>query len=318
MSGVRTVLTLTLLGGILVPSVGAQETRTEPPDWALNLTVDGSGLAVGHIPRVNGIRINFRDHYLEEINGLNLTLWAPARNREVGGTVRGLALGLAAPTADHLQGLSVGGLAVVASEELSGIGIGGLAVVSEGVARGITVGGLASVSNGSSTGINVGGLATVTEGHSTGLNLGGLAVVAGGGDLTGISLGGLAVVAGQGVARGVNLAGLAVVGSEGVEGLNLAGLAVASESYIRGFSFGGYKVDAAKGGWFAGAIYKVDVEEYEGVSVAAWNQHDSRMRGLSIGLLNRTAELHGVQIGLLNYAGNNENFPWLPLFNAHF
>jgi len=70
--------------------------------------------------------------------------------------------------------------------------------------------------------------------------------------------------------------------------------------------------------WFAGAAWKVDVEDFEGLSVAAWNQHDSRMRGLSIGLLNRTDELHGVQLGLLNYAGNNERFRWIPLINAHF
>jgi hypothetical protein len=62
----------------------------------------------------------------------------------------------------------------------------------------------------------------------------------------------------------------------------------------------------------------VDVDEFEGVSVAAWNQHDSRMRGLSIGLFNRTEELHGIQVGLLNYAGNNDRYRWLPLINAHF
>ncbi len=30
------------------------------------------------------------------------------------------------------------------------------------------------------------------------------------------------------------------------------------------------------------------------------------------------AELHGVQIGLLNYAGNNARYKWLPIVNAHF
>jgi hypothetical protein len=68
----------------------------------------------------------------------------------------------------------------------------------------------------------------------------------------------------------------------------------------------------------AGSIWKVDVDEFEGFSVALWNEHDSRSRGLSIGLLNRTEELHGVQIGLLNYAGNNRRYRWLPLVNAHF
>ena len=38
----------------------------------------------------------------------------------------------------------------------------------------------------------------------------------------------------------------------------------------------------------------------------------------TIGLLNRTEELHGIQVGLLNYAGNNDRFRWLPMINAHF
>jgi hypothetical protein len=145
-----------------------------------------------------------------------------------------------------------------------------------------------------------------------------LAVVSGGGGLTGVSLAGLAVVAAEGVARGINLGGLAVVGVEGVEGLSIGGLAVVSEEYIRGISLGGYKVEAPVGSWIAGAVWKVDVDDFEGFSLAAWNEHDSRARGLSIGLLNRTEELHGVQIGLLNYAGNNARFRWLPVINAHF
>ncbi len=52
--------------------------------------------------------------------------------------------------------------------------------------------------------------------------------------------------------------------------------------------------------------------------MATWNDHAGASRGLSIGLLNRAEELHGVQIGLLNHAGNNSRYPWLPIINAHF
>ena len=48
------------------------------------------------------------------------------------------------------------------------------------------------------------------------------------------------------------------------------------------------------------------------------NAKDRSNLGLPRGLLNRARELQGVQIGLLNYAGNNGRFPWLPLVNAHF
>ena len=42
-----------------------------------------------------------------------------------------------------------------------------------------------------------------------------------------------------------------------------------------------------------------------GVSVSAVNYVDGTQRGLSIGLFNYAETLHGVQLGLLNYAGNN-------------
>jgi hypothetical protein len=41
--------------------------------------------------------------------------------------------------------------------------------------------------------------------------------------------------------------------------------------------------------------------------------------GVSIAAYNKTQELHGVQFGLLNYAGNNRKFfRWMPLVNFNF
>ena len=38
-----------------------------------------------------------------------------------------------------------------------------------------------------------------------------------------------------------------------------------------------------------------------------------------IGVFNRADNLHGVQIGVLNYAGNNPSgLKWLPGINVHF
>jgi len=43
-----------------------------------------------------------------------------------------------------------------------------------------------------------------------------------------------------------------------------------------------------------------------------------KQQGLTIGLLNTTPELHGVQLGLLNHAGNNPPLlRWLPVVNLH-
>ena len=49
-------------------------------------------VAIGDAPRVNGLRINFRDRRLEEVNGVNLTIWSP--HRPARGDVNGLAIGL--------------------------------------------------------------------------------------------------------------------------------------------------------------------------------------------------------------------------------
>ena len=168
-TGATLLLSVVLL--IHVSPVEAQR-RTDARDgWGINLTVDDYGLAIGNVPRVNGLRINLRDSYLESINGI--------------------ALGLVAE-----------------------------------------------------------------EGRS-GLSVGGLATVTGSGNMTGINVGGLATVAGEG--------------------------------------------------------------EIHGLSIAAWNDAKKLQVGLSVGLYNSTDELHGIQLGLLNRAGNNRSpFRYVPLLNAHF
>jgi hypothetical protein len=59
----------------------------------LGLTVDDVGIAIGDAPRVTGLRINFRDRYLERANGVNITVWTPY---EATGTVKGVAIGVPA------------------------------------------------------------------------------------------------------------------------------------------------------------------------------------------------------------------------------
>ena len=58
-------------------------------------------------------------------------------------------------------------------------------------------------------------------------------------------------------------------------------------------------------------------EENFSVGPFAINEVSGRQNGLVIGIFNRTRDLHGVQIGLLNYA-ENAAFPWLPFVNAKF
>ena len=41
----------------------------------LDLTVDHKGIAIGDVPRVTGLRINYRDRHLERVDGVNATIW---------------------------------------------------------------------------------------------------------------------------------------------------------------------------------------------------------------------------------------------------
>jgi hypothetical protein len=55
-----------------------------------------------------------------------------------------------------------------------------------------------------------------------------------------------------------------------------------------------------------------------GFGLSAFNRIRGEQRGLAIGILNYTPNLHGVQIGLVNWAGNNPSgLKLLPIVNAH-
>ena len=43
----------------------------------IDLAVNDKGLAIGDKPRMTGLRINFRDRALEEVTGVNITIWQP-------------------------------------------------------------------------------------------------------------------------------------------------------------------------------------------------------------------------------------------------
>jgi hypothetical protein len=69
----------------------------------------------------------------------------------------------------------------------------------------------------------------------------------------------------------------------------------------------------------AGAYLRVEDGTLHGVATSAYNDVRGTQRGLTIGLLNRAYELHGLQIGILNYAGNRPAaLRWLPVVNWNF
>jgi hypothetical protein len=63
----------------------------------------------------------------------------------------------------------------------------------------------------------------------------------------------------------------------------------------------------------------IKTADFGGLGAAAYCRSTRRQAGLSIALLNIARELHGVQIGVLNWAGNNpRGLRLLPGLNLHF
>lgn len=129
------------------------------------------------------------------------------------------------------------------------------------------------------------------------------------------------VVAGLGLGgdnmTGLGLAGLGL-GGDNLTGIFAAGLGVGADEFTGvGASLLGAGADHLEGALFTGGYLRAI--EAAGLTTGAYNHIKKRMTGLQIGLFNRTDELHGVQIGLINYAGNNpRGLQLMPGVNMHF
>ena len=75
----------------------------------LDLTINHVGLGIGDVPRVTGLRLNYRDRHLERVDGVNATIWTPYDNGG-NGEVRGVALGVPVTGAARIDGVAVGHL----------------------------------------------------------------------------------------------------------------------------------------------------------------------------------------------------------------
>ena len=326
--------TVVILAFVFVPLNFSLSQEDEETPGALNLTIGHTGVSFGNSPRVNGIRINWSDSWLDEVNGINLTLWRPADR--VSGDVNGLAVGIVSPAADNLRGISISPIAMMAGEGVYGINVAGLGLVSQGSATGVNLGGLGVVgqksvsgltlallgvvSQGDLGGISVAGLGTVAQGNAWGITAAGLGAVTQG-SMTWISFGGLGSVV-QGEAAGLTIAGLATVVQGDLSGASFGGLAVVSQGSIAGLSFGGLAVvsEHSIGGATAtlGAI--VSKGTVAGLSVGGYKIESPEIRGLNLGVgwtesdymslvtisgYNRTyMKQTGIVVGVFNYTGD--------------
>jgi len=317
---VKSVVSFAVCLAVVPIPLAAQEARsdTTPPEHAghqaLNL-FNGAGLSIGNSARWTGLRLNFRDHAVERVNGVNLTIWPATANSKM--VMNGLALGVTGPVGGRFSGATVGLLGAVAEHGFAGLTVAGLGAVSNGSMAGINLAGLGLVASRDLHGISVGGLAVVGNGSAAGVTLSSLAVVADGGAY-GVSAAGLAIVADGGL-YGVGLGGLAVVATGPLVGVGASVGAVVADPGVRGFALAGYHVEGAH--WirgFAGSVIWNRAVDLTGVAVGGYNCINGEQHGLTIGLYNYARSLHGVQLGLLNNARNNKGI-WrvLPLLNVH-
>ena len=233
----------------------------------------------------------------EGVWGLSLTMGF-SESREADSTqggVTGLGLGLPLTGPRYVRGVGIGLLGAVSVEEWAGIGVGGLVIGSDR-GSGLFVGGLFAGWE-ELHGVGVAGLALGAE-DVYGLVASPVVLVRA--NAIGLLLGGSAVTA--------ELRGVAV------------GLVRAEADDVRGILVG-FSVEPRGGwGWAAGAAVEVpEGRVFSGLLTGAITQAKGEHHGLAIGIINTAARLRGVQIGLLNYAGNNpRGLRWLPLLNAHF
>ncbi len=229
---------LLLSSALIAPPAGAQEGHGAPVRYIIS---------IGHYPRVDGIRLNYRDHDLDLVRGVNATMWVPYDD-DFQGTVRGIALGLPATGAENIHGIGFGIFGLGASNEIRGLSFGGLGVGAGGSVHGAAVGGLGVGTGGQVRGLAAGGLGVGAGGSARGILVGGLGAGVGG-DLRGAAVGGLGVGAGGSV-RGLLVGGLGVGAGGSVRGVTVGGVGVGAGGGVRGISVGG--VGVASGGTVSG------------------------------------------------------------------
>lgn len=284
---------------------------------SLDLPSKNWGLSIGNSEYFNGVRINFSDYYVEEINGLNITFWRSDENKH--STYNGLSLGVWGPQGGSFNGIQLGGLGVAAEDELNGFSFALLGAGAGNKISGITFGGLGVGAGGSVTGINFGGLGVGSGGNLTGINIGGLGVGAGG-NMTGINFGLLGVGAGGDV-TGVSIGGIGAGCGGTMTGLVIGGVG-AGAPRIEGVALGGVGVGGTDITGAALAIGMVRLEnggDLTGFALSGVNYIKGYQTGLSIGLFNYAQHLTGVQLGILNFIEDNPvllkvmpliNFSW--------
>jgi len=185
-----------------------------------------------------------------------------------------------------VNGISIGVIPNCGSMQPLNIGLLGLGT-SQNNMNGISIGGFLIGSGGSINGLCISGLVTMADGDSS-------------------------------VISGIGISGIGLAAEKAVNGIAIGGLAVGSEEEINGIASslaylsGGknFRGIAVTGGYLRSEFLKV--------CPLPVMPKPFKCHGFSVAIYNRAKELHGIQFGLINYAGNNpKGLRMLPFINLH-
>lgn len=244
-------------------TLSAQDTEAVIKRNSLNIPFRKYGLSIGNSVIFNGIRINFIDKDVQQINGLNLAGWT--KDNGVNEVVNGFNIGII-PNSRLSRAITIG-LYGAGGDKINGFVYGTVAVGSKTI-NGISIAGLINASAG---------------------------------DLTGISLAGIGIFTHKTI-NGIAISVPFINAEENINGVAIDAGYIQSKKIFRGLAITTGYLNASK---------------YRGVSFSSYSRFGC-MSGLSFALFNHTSELHGLQVGLLNYAGNNPKaLRLLPVINLH-
>jgi hypothetical protein len=286
-----------------------------------------TGLGIGKVDTLKGVRINWRDEGIKHIEGVNLSGWIPKSNPH--SVIQGVGLGLM-PEATQLEGVFVG-LVGVSGHSIKGLSAGLVGVGSVNALQGVSLGGLGIASNQSTlSGLQVAGLGIGSAKGIRGVSIAGLGIGSGG-DLQGIQMAGLGMGSASGSIQGINLAGLGIGSASGIQGITIAGVGIGSSGTLSGVSFSGIGTGSKqiKGLHLAGigigastlhgvAIAGVGIGgiELEGVFISGVGIGAKQVKGLGIAGLAQGAEtLQGLYLSPILFAETFQGVSFTPLIS---
>lgn len=268
-----------------------------------------------------------------------------------GENLSGMGLGLIGLSASNdMQGIMLGGIGMGAGGDITGVGAGLIGLGAGGDVTGFGFGGIGLGVGNDITGIGIGGIGLGAGGDITGIALGGFGLAAGGDirglkaaffglgagdDIGGIGIAGFGMGAGGDIS-GIHVAGFGMGAAGDITGLNIAGFGLGAGGEIRGANISLIGMGARSiSGFTVGSLVRTDrlsglsivpvharVQNngaFKGIGLSAYNEVRGHTTGLTIGLLNYTRTLHGVQLGVLNVVSENpRGRRMLPLVNWNF